>query len=89
MELEYGAYSITGKTHKINEDSYRLLGNTIPLIAKAGRGQLFAVFDGMGSAPRGGEAANIMSSCLIDFYRDTAIENSAIGLKKLLMQESC
>jgi len=86
MELEYGAHSITGLRHMANEDSYRLLGNTINLVKAAERGQLFAVFDGMGSAPRGGEAANFMSNSLLDFFRSNRFENSAIGIKELLLQ---
>lgn len=67
MELEYGAFSITGRTHKINEDRYRLLGDTVPLVKKSNRGQIFAVFDGMGSAPKGASAAQEMCDCLIHF----------------------
>ena len=32
MELDYGAFSIKGKTHAINEDRYRMLGNKIGLV---------------------------------------------------------
>ena len=51
------------------EDRYRLLPREIPLIASAKRGELFAVFDGIGSAPMGMSAAQAMADSLLDFYR--------------------
>ena len=69
MEIEYGAHSIKGKDHFLNEDRYRLLGQHIPLVEQADQGQIFAVFDGMGSAPRGGEAAQLVCDSLISLYK--------------------
>lgn len=74
MEIDYGAFSIKGKSHKYNEDRYRMLGNQAPLIRDANKGQVFAVFDGMGSAPKGGEAAQFMCDSLISFYKDSSIK---------------
>ena len=44
-------------TRKPYEDRYRLLTKDIPLVGKSGRGELFAVLDGIGGAPRGMAAA--------------------------------
>lgn len=74
MDIDYAGYSIKGKSHRLNEDRYRMLGNRAPLIRQAERGQMFAVFDGMGSAPKGGEAAQFMCDSLINFYKDKSIE---------------
>jgi serine/threonine protein phosphatase PrpC len=68
MELEYGAFSI-GKKGRPNEDRYRLLGNKVPLVSRSGRGQLFAVFDGIGGSPKGRDAAQAMCDSLIQFYK--------------------
>lgn len=70
MELDYSAFSTKGKSHKFNEDRYRLLGGKIPLVEKSGRGEVYAVFDGMGSAQRGAEAAQYMCDRLFDVYQD-------------------
>jgi len=82
MELEYGAYSLQGKKSRPNEDRYRLLGNKVPLVNRSGRGQLFAVFDGIGGAPKGRESAQAMWDCLVQFYNTGpggSIEPSAIS----------
>ena len=68
MELEYGVHSIKGKKSRPNEDRYRLLGSHVPLVAKAKQGQIFAVFDGIGGAPMGRDAAQSMCDSLVDFF---------------------
>jgi PPM family protein phosphatase len=85
MELEYSGHSIKGTVHKNNEDSYRLLGNSVPLVKQANYGQIFAVFDGMGSAPQGAQAAQAMSDCLRHFF-DSEQEKSATLLQDLLFE---
>jgi serine/threonine protein phosphatase PrpC len=70
MKLSYGADSIRGLNHQRNEDRVKLLGNEAPLIARSGCGQIFAVFDGIGSAPRGGAAAQEMCDRLVDFFKE-------------------
>lgn len=51
------------------EDRYRLLPREVPLVAAASCGEIFAVFDGIGSAPRGMSAAQAMADALIEFFR--------------------
>ncbi|MBK5275604.1 MAG: protein serine/threonine phosphatase 2C family protein [Desulfuromonadales bacterium] len=58
-------------TRKPYEDRYRLLSRDIPLVGRSGRGELFAVLDGIGGAPRGMQAAQAIADCLLDFYRKT------------------
>ncbi len=74
-------------TNKPYEDRYRMLTADIPLVGKSGRGELFAVIDGMGSAPKGMTAAQAVADCLLDFYRkpaEVAADNN--GLMMHLMQ---
>ena len=51
------------------EDRYRLLTKDIALVSRTKRGELFGVFDGIGSAPKGMAAAQAMADCLVDFFR--------------------
>lgn len=51
------------------EDRYRLLPKDIPLVKAANRGELFAVLDGIGSAPKGMSAAQYMADSILDFFR--------------------
>lgn len=85
MELIWGVESLQGKKNRPNEDRYRLLHADIPLVAKAERGTLFAVFDGIGSAPRGGEAAQVMCDALIKFFREkTLLKPDVVSIEELL-----
>ena len=89
MELEWGAASLQSVKNRPNEDRYRLLGASIPLVAEADRGQLFAVFDGIGSAPKGMDAAQKMCDVLVDFFRGKIVHPpSAESLRQLLMDAS-
>jgi serine/threonine protein phosphatase PrpC len=87
MELEYSGHSIKGKTHISNEDSYRLLGNTVPIVKNADCGQIFAVFDGMGSAPKGGYAAQTMSDSLIQFIKSSN-DKTAYHFRDILFEKN-
>lgn len=51
------------------EDRFRLLPQEIPLVKKANRGEIFAVLDGIGSAPLGMSAAQSVADSLIEFFR--------------------
>jgi serine/threonine protein phosphatase PrpC len=74
-------------TRKPYEDRYRLLSKDIPLVGRSGRGELFAVMDGIGGAPRGMQAAQAVADCLLDFYRKPdEITPDAAGLNQLLLQ---
>ena len=56
-------------TSKPYEDRYRMLTADIPLVGKSGRGELFAVIDGISGAPMGMAAAQAVADCLLDFFR--------------------
>jgi serine/threonine-protein phosphatase Stp1 len=69
------------------EDRYRMLSKDISLVGKSGRGELFAVLDGMGSAPKGMAAAQAIADCLLDFYRKPDdIPADINGLNQLLLR---
>lgn len=77
---------LKGTRHMFYEDRYRMLPQTIPLVGQSGRGEIFAVFDGIGSAPEGMRSAQRMADVLIDFYRKPECsENSWQGVYQLLM----
>jgi hypothetical protein len=52
---------LKGTKHRIYEDSFRILPCEVPLVESLNRGELFAVFDGIGSAPEGRNAAQFMA----------------------------
>ena len=85
---EYSAVcSVTGQNHMLSEDRYRMLSRDIPLVARSLRGEVFAVFDGIGSTPRGREAAQVMADCLLLFYRQPQkYPASPEGIWALLME---
>jgi PPM family protein phosphatase len=76
---------VKGTKHKFYEDRYRLLPKEVPLVKKAGRGELFAVFDGIGSAPKGMNAAQEICDRLPDFFRDGQYPCSWGGMNQLLL----
>jgi len=61
MNTSYGICSIKGNKHHINEDRYLLLGSHASLIQRVGRGEIYAVMDGVGGAPRGLAAASTIA----------------------------
>jgi len=74
-----------GKSHKFYEDRFRLLTSEAPLVHKHSRGQLFAVFDGVSSAPKGMSAAQFMSDSLTTFFsKPDQYPATADGLLHLL-----
>jgi len=79
------AACLKGTRHHLYEDSYRLFPKDIPLVRHSGRGEIFAVFDGIGSAAKGKEAAQAMADILLEFYQaPESHEPSARGLYDLL-----
>lgn len=71
------------------EDRYRLLSRDIPLVAKSGRGELFAVCDGISTAPLGMSAAQAVADSLLAFYRDPAGHPvTQEGLEQILSQSN-
>jgi len=72
-----------GKSHY--EDRYRLLTKDIPLVGRSGRGELFAVLDGMGSAPLGMASAQLVCDELLNLYREPwRFHSDEAGLLQLL-----
>lgn len=61
---------LKGTKHRFYEDRYRILSREIPLVGQQDRGELFAVFDGIGSAPKGREAAQKMADIMLEFYQN-------------------
>jgi serine/threonine protein phosphatase PrpC len=84
MYAAASGHSIKGTNHQFNEDRYRLLDQRAPLVCKSGRGHLYAVMDGVGSAPLGMRAAQHIADQLLLFYRDMTISLDAVGLQELL-----
>ncbi len=70
------------------EDSYRLLPKEIPLVGAANRGELFAVFDGIGSAPEGGHSARTMAASLPQFFKESADITAADEILKKILQRT-
>jgi serine/threonine protein phosphatase PrpC len=76
-----------GSTHRLYEDRFRILSMEAPLVRDAGRGEIFAVFDGIGSAIKGREAAQLMCDRLTNFYRHPdRYTPTSQGLLRLLME---
>lgn len=61
---------VKGTSHAFYEDSFSLLSKDIHLVNSVGRGEVFAVFDGIGSAKLGRHSAQIMSESLITCFRN-------------------
>jgi len=73
---------LKGTQHMFYEDRFRLLTRDAPLVRKSGRGEIFAVFDGIGKARKGREAAQEMADILVEFY--TKPENYDLSLDGVL-----
>lgn len=75
-----------GTKHRLYEDRYRLLPISVPIVSRNNRGELFAVFDGIGSAPKGMSAAQEMADRLVFFYNSPEQYGANWeGLRNLLM----
>lgn len=86
METDVGEFQKVNGKGTPNEDRLRLLGGTVPLVARANRGQLFAVMDGVGGAPLGMRAAQHVADRLTDFFRDERYPATVDGLVALLRE---
>jgi len=76
---------LKGSKHTYYEDSFRMLSRDVPLVAQRERGEIFAVFDGIGSAPLGRHAAQEMAEHLVKFYREEETASSGWrGIKQVL-----
>lgn len=78
---------IKGTKHHFYEDRFRLLSNEIPVVQRSNRGEIFAIFDGIGGAPQGMRSAQQMSDHLISFLQEPdRFPPDAAGMKSLLME---
>jgi serine/threonine protein phosphatase PrpC len=68
------------------EDRFRVLDARVPLVRNARRGFLYAVMDGVGSAPKALRAAQHVADRLTDFYCLPDIPATSQGIYDLLMQ---
>ena len=83
-----GKAALPGVGKKLSQDRTRALTSQAPIVQKANRGELFALFDGMGSKGQAGaDAAEVMCEMVTDFFRKTdEFEASSAGLHQLLLQ---
>lgn len=70
-----------GATHKHYEDRYRMLSRDVPLVASSAVGEIFAVADGVGSAPLGMSAAQHLCDRLVQIYEPSADHDRDLGLR--------
>ena len=73
-----------GATHRHYEDRFRMLSGDVPLVAGSPVGQVFAVADGVGSAPLGMSAAQHLCDRLTALYGGSVERASAQRLHDLL-----
>lgn len=79
-----GVATIPGLSHPLNEDRYRLLGGDVPVVGAAGRGHLYALMDGVGSARKGMKSAQLLADALTRFYTEPEVEASVEGLRAII-----
>ena len=78
---------IKGTKNRFYEDAFRMLTRDISLVNQHRRGEIFAVFDGIGSAPEGRHSAQFMTEALIRFYREPeVVPAKATALYNLLIK---
>jgi PPM family protein phosphatase len=78
-----------GRTHTYYEDRFRLLTREVPLVAEAERGEILAVFDGIGGLRQGMHAAQHMADLLIEFFEHSELHAPEPGgLAALLLRGS-
>jgi serine/threonine protein phosphatase PrpC len=76
-----------GPRHKFYEGRFRLLCRPIPLVEQASCSEIFAVLDGVASAPKGMAAAQEVCDGLVKFFDRTGSKPSDQDLlQSLLMQ---
>lgn len=63
-----------GRSHAAYEDRYRMLTHHIPLVAEKNVGEILAVCDGVGSAPRGVQAAQTVVDVLLSVFTTATTE---------------
>lgn len=74
-----------GARHKAYDDRYRILCRSIPVVDHAARGEIIAICDGVGSAPRGASAAQVVCDSLLPFFTERAsLRATADTIQQLL-----
>ncbi|MDZ7762514.1 MAG: hypothetical protein U5L00_19980 [Desulfovermiculus sp.] len=82
-----GKAVLLGVGKKLSQDRTRTLTRQIPIVQKASRGELFALFDGMGSKGQGGaDAAEVMCDMVTDFSR-LKISQKLFSGRRLMKQQ--
>jgi serine/threonine protein phosphatase PrpC len=76
--------NVQGVKSRPCEDRFRLLDARVPIVRSAERGFLYAVMDGVGSAPKALRAAQHVADRLIDFFRVEYIPATVRGIYELL-----
>ena len=78
---------LKGATHQFYEDRFRLLSKEIEIVREAERGEIFAVFDGVSSAPMGMRSAQAMADALIAFFTEPdSHQPTTDGLRRLILE---
>ena len=76
---------LKGTQHRFYEDRFRLLPESIPLVARSNRGSIYSVFDGIGGAPEGMRSAQHMADVhRAVLPRTGSVRDSARGMHRLL-----
>jgi len=78
---------LEGTRHALYEDRYRILSRDVPIVGAANRGELFGVFDGIGSAEKGRDAAQEMADTLPLFFQDLGKYNASPESVSFLLME--
>jgi serine/threonine protein phosphatase PrpC len=78
--------SLQGLKGRPCEDRFRLLDGNVPTVRVSDRGYVYAVMDGVGSAPKALRAAQHTADKLIGFFQRTDIPATASGLHALLRE---
>ena len=73
-----------GATHRYYEDRYRLLSRDVPLVSSSAVGEVFAVADGVGSAPLGMSAAQHCCDRLAQLFEPSGDQDQTQRLQDLL-----
>lgn len=74
-----------GPKHKQYEDRYSLFPLAKPVVKRQERGEIFAVFDGIGSAPEGMHSAQHMCDALLKYYaQPESCSSTWEGIRDLL-----
>jgi serine/threonine protein phosphatase PrpC len=83
MITSAAVHMLTSPRHPY-EDRSLMLGPRHPKVAAAGRGHIYAVMDGVGGAPQGMQAAQLIADGLVAFFDKPSVAPSPEGLIELM-----